>query len=138
MQAIYYTGMLVGSILLGVIGKKFGLKPTLILSFFLLIMGCVTLSFGPMNLIRKEISFIMLAFGRFLIAIGSHGISINSYLVAMEFIDRHNKKYCALIFEFVFAIGQLVLVMSAYFLREWRDLTLIILVPCLPFFLFIW
>lgn len=81
--------------------------------------------------------YFVLVLARFLIAIGSHGISINSYLLAMECIGRSKKKYCSLIFEFIFSIGQLVLVLAAYFLREWQTLTFIILVPCLPFLLFI-
>ena len=51
----------------------------------------------------------------------------------METIGRSQKKYCSLIFEFIFPLGQLVLVTAAYFLRDWRNLTFIILLPCVPF-----
>ncbi len=56
----------------------------------------------------------------------------------METIGRSKRGNCALVFEFFFSIGQLVLVFAAYFSREWRQLTLIIILPCVPFFLFIW
>jgi hypothetical protein len=55
----------------------------------------------------------------------------------METIGKSNRKYCALLFEFFFSIGQLVLVTAAYFLRTWRYLTFIVILPCLPFFLLI-
>jgi len=56
----------------------------------------------------------------------------------METIGRSKRGNCALVFEFFFSIGQLVLVLAAFFLREWRQLTMIIILPCVPFFLFIW
>lgn len=55
----------------------------------------------------------------------------------METIGRSQKKYCSLIFEFIFPLGQLVLVTAAYFLRDWRNLTFIILLPCVPFLIYI-
>ncbi|CAF0992061.1 unnamed protein product [Brachionus calyciflorus] len=137
MQAVYYTGMLIGSILLGLVSKKFGQKISLIISLILLISGSLILSFVSNNSFENILNYVIIISGRFIIAIGSHGISINSYLLTMEFIGRNKKKYCALMFEFIFALGQLVLVFSAYFLREWRDLTFVILVPCLPFFLLV-
>ena len=45
----------------------------------------------------------------------------------METIGRGKKKICALIFEFFFSLGQLLLVTAAYFLRDWRYLTFVIL-----------
>lgn len=115
-----------------------GQKPVLITSLLLILIGSCLLSFGPQKPFGVMLSYFFLASGRFLIAIGSYGVSINGYLLAMETIGRANKKICALIFEFFFSFGQLVLVLAAYFLREWRHLTFIILIPCLPFILFIW
>lgn len=134
MQSVYYTGVLIGSVFIGQMGKKHGQKLALWLSLTLLILGSLTLCLSS----YKNINYYFLLLGRFLIAIGSHGISINSYLLTMEFIDKKNKKYCALVFEFVFPMGQIVLVMSAYFFREWQQLIRIIFVACLPFFLFVW
>jgi hypothetical protein len=105
----------------------------------------------------------MIVFGRFLIAIGSNGISVNAYVICksflqnlhffqilsffayldfetqgMETIKESKKKYCALVFEFSFAIGQIFLILSAYFMRDWRMLAYIVIVPCIPFLLYIW
>ncbi|RMZ94746.1 organic cation transporter [Brachionus plicatilis] len=121
MQSVYYAGVLMGSIVIGQIGKKHGQRLAVWLSLVLLVLGGSTLSFSS----YQRIDYLVLLAGRFLIAVGSHGISINSYLLTMEFIDKSNRKYCALVFEFVFAIGQMVLVVlsdeSLQYLSKKKD-----------------
>lgn len=119
---------------MGQMGKKHGQMLALWLSLILLVLGALILCLCS----YIATNYVLLLGGRFLIAIGSNAISVNSYLLTMEFIDKTNKNYCALVFEFVFAIGQLVLVISAYVFREWQQLIRIILVACLPFFFFVW
>jgi hypothetical protein len=61
---------------------SFGQKITLSLSLLLTIIGSMALSFGPQEIFGFTLSYILLATGRFLIAFGSHGISVNGYLLS--------------------------------------------------------
>lgn len=59
---------------------------TLILSLLITIIGGIALSFGPQKSFGFELSYTWLIIGRFLIAFGSHGISINGYLLGTSIL----------------------------------------------------
>lgn len=59
----------------------------LITSLSLIISGWAALSFGPNKpFFGVTISYLLLVTGRFLIAIGSYGVSINGYLLGEKII----------------------------------------------------
>ncbi len=53
----------------------------LILSLFLILFGCCAISFGPQDIFGLTLSYIILVFGRFILAAGSYGVSINGYML---------------------------------------------------------
>ena len=55
----------------------------LITSLLLILFGCCALSFGPQQIFGVTISYLLLIVGRFSIAIGSYGVSINGYLLGL-------------------------------------------------------
>jgi hypothetical protein len=62
-------------------------------------------------------------------------LMIAVYLVT-ELVGPKNKFLTAISVKYFFAIGQLVLVGFAYFIREWRRLTWILSVFTIPFIFF--
>ncbi len=59
----------------------------------LIIVGCSLLSFGPQKIFGFTLSYIFLVTGRFMLAIGSHGVSINGYILGNIFLILSAKFY---------------------------------------------
>ena len=70
-----------------------GQKPVLIFSLLLILCGCSLLSFGPQKVFGLTLSYVLLVVGRFMLAIGSHGVSINGYLLGKIIQMKKNCKH---------------------------------------------
>ena len=111
MQSIYFSGISIGSVVMSKLAKRFyyfliffllfsfvssfrfnfctkrlGQRPVLISSLMLILFGFFALSFGPQKIYGTQISYLILVSGRFLIAMGSYGVSINGYLLGILFV----------------------------------------------------
>jgi hypothetical protein len=79
------------------------------------------------------LSYLIFTISRFVIAVGTRGINETGYVLALELMSSKNRTFAAIGFEHFFSIGQLILVLFAYFFPDWRILSLIFIVPCIPF-----
>jgi hypothetical protein len=57
------------------------------------------------------------------------------FSLATELVGPKNKFLVAIIIQYCFALGQLILVAFAYFIREWRRLTYTLSIFTIPFLL---
>jgi hypothetical protein len=101
-------------------------------------------------------SYIVYTISRFILACATRGISVTGFVLSKEkksyeikefnlmimiylvteLVGPKKKFLTAISVKYFFAIGQLVLVGFAYFIREWRRLTWIISVFTIPFIFF--
>jgi MFS transporter, OCT family, solute carrier family 22 (organic cation transporter), member 4/5 len=105
-------------------------------SFSLLIIGGLGVTFGPQKSFGTLISYIIYAISRFVIAIGTRGINLTAYVLGMELLESRKKTFGGMIFQLAFPIGQLILALIAYFIRDWRTLALVCCIPSIPFLLY--
>lgn len=118
--------------------SRFGRRPVILASFMLILVGMVGVAFGPQNAFGFKLSFILYAISRFLIACGTRGINESGYVLALEFVGQSKRSKAAIIFEHFFSVGQLLLVLLAYFLRDWRCLAFAIMLLTVPFLGYFW
>lgn len=108
---------------------------------------------------QKEIfgfwpSYSVYTISRFILACSTRGIAVTGFVLgnssfkilqnktfvvfysATELVGPKNKFLTAIIVQYFFAFGQLFLVTFAYFIREWRSLTITLSIFTLPFILF--
>ena len=88
MQTIYFSGYLVGSIILGILADKFGRRPIMLSSFVLIILGGFGCAFGPQRAIGSLISYIIYAICRFMIAVGTRGINVTGFVLGNKRKDK--------------------------------------------------
>ncbi|RNA19574.1 organic cation transporter isoform X1 [Brachionus plicatilis] len=137
-QSIYFIGYLVGSLVLGNLSDRYGRRPVMLLSFCLMLFGFFGSTFGPQKIFGFTISYILYAISRFLIACGTRGINETGYVLALELVGTKMRTYAGIGFENFFSFGQLILVLIAYFVRDWRQLSLtftVFIIPFLSYFL---
>ena len=48
-------------------------------------------------------------------------------------MGQNKRTFAGIVFEYFFGIGQLILVFLAYFIRDWFNLSLTVLITTLPF-----
>ena len=66
-------------------------------------------------------------------ACGTRGINETGYVLVLELVSSNKRTYAGIGFEHFFSLGQLILVAIAYYIRDWRDLALVMILPTIPF-----
>ncbi|GIY28981.1 hypothetical protein CDAR_79151 [Caerostris darwini] len=128
--SIFMFGVLFGSASFGVIADKFGRKNVMMSASFVMLISSIGVSFAP--------NFGLFSFLRFITAVAVSGLFQTGYILAVEFIGTSKRLICANIMQIVFAMGELVLSLVAYFVRKWRVLELVISVPAAILLVYYW
>ncbi|CAG0917982.1 unnamed protein product [Notodromas monacha] len=116
--SVYMAGMLVGSIFGGLLGDKYGRKPTMLMTlFFAVIPGCASAFVN---------SFAFFLVCRFLTGIGEKGIFMSSYVLLMELIGPNRRTLIGQVVQIFFAAGGIFVSGVAYFIRGWLPLQLVL------------
>lgn len=125
-----YIGWGIGCLPLGIAADYLGRKPILFISYTAVLSSLLVSSF-----VTSVWQFVILrgVLGFFLTG---HGIS--SFVLGSEIVGR---KFRSLIGNVIFVVGTgalLLLTLQAYFIQEWRKLTIICSAPYLACILMIW
>ncbi|CAF3777726.1 unnamed protein product [Rotaria socialis] len=136
-QNIFFVGYMVGSIFFGILADKYGRRPIMSVCIVLMVLTGFVCSFFP----QKQVfgfwpSYIVYTFSRFILACSTRGISVTGFVLITELVGPKNKFLTAISVKYFFAIGQLVLVAFAYFIREWRRLSWALSIFTTPFIFF--
>jgi len=128
-KTTYMTGMLLGSLVFGWLGDRYGRKAAFALTTLLLSVGSVSSAVSP--------NFTSYVVARFLTSCGAMGLFITTFVLALEYAGTKYRALCGIAIEIPFALGELYIVLLAYFIRDWRTYQLIIGIPFFSFLIYL-
>lgn len=126
----HFFGTFVNAILCGFACDKWGRKPALVVG--------IVLSIFP-NLIRPWMpNLILVAVCEFLNAAGSNLTFVVPFMIVTELVDPGHRVLASFAIYFSYMIGEFVLLVYAYFIRDWETLIIVVAVPItVCFFIFV-
>ncbi|XP_075226803.1 organic cation transporter protein-like isoform X2 [Lycorma delicatula] len=129
-QMILMIGILVGNLSFSVAADRFGRKMPVVFS-------------GVMQMVTGVITALMpwysgFVFFRFLQAVAVGGVMTVSFVLCMEFLGGKWRTIISSLTHVPFNIGQMTMVVIAYYTREWRHFQMAISVPCILFISYLW
>jgi len=125
-QTANMAGMLVGSLLCGLVSDKVGRKPTLMLSLApLLLGGCLPLSF-PAN----PDFYWLLVLARFISGFGAVGAFIMALCLSLEYVGASYRVLLGILIQVPFTIGGLLVGFVSWAgVRDWKLLMFSLSIP---------
>ncbi|XP_024919743.1 solute carrier family 22 member 5-like [Cynoglossus semilaevis] len=127
---LYFVGGLCGCFISGQMADRFGRKPTLFGSLLILTISSTAATFAP-SFPVFTVLFMLMGFSQM-------AIYITIFVLGSEtLIGSTRVLFCSLCLPFVYNTAVVMLPCTAYLVRNWRHLTLLIAVPglaCLPLF----
>ncbi|CAG5874056.1 solute carrier family 22 member 6 [Menidia menidia] len=129
-QTVYMGGVLLGALLFGGLSDRYGRRNLLLFSNLLMAVSGTCAAFSS--------SFPLFCLFRFGCGMALSGLGLNTFSLIVEWIPTRVRTVTGTITGYCYTLGQLLLAAIAYFLRDWRWLTLAVSLPFYVFFLFSW
>ncbi|KAL0993943.1 hypothetical protein UPYG_G00115880 [Umbra pygmaea] len=129
-QTIYMGGVLIGAVIFGGLSDRFGRRFLLLISNLLMAVGGTCAAFSP--------SFLVFCIFRFITGMALSGLVLNSFSLIVEWIPTRVRTVVGTTTGYFYTMGQLILALVAYYIRDWRWLMLAISLPFYIFFLYSW
>jgi len=125
-NSIYMLGMLFGSYIFGWISDRFGRMKALMLSTVAVSLSGFLGAFctGPLGLH-------LYALLRFITGVGAIGSFMVCFVLAVEHVGFKFTMLIGIAIEMPFALGEMLLGLEAYFIRDWRTLQMVSYLPLL-------
>ncbi|XP_066510419.1 solute carrier family 22 member 7-like [Hoplias malabaricus] len=123
LASFFFMGVMIGAALYGYLADRFGRKPMLLVSF---VSSCV---FGVASAFST--SYIMFAINRTLSGVALTGMSITTLALSIEWTGIKRRTLTGTIMSLGWSVGNMLLALLAYLLRDWRHLMLAVTAPCL-------
>ncbi|KAM4544488.1 solute carrier family 22 member 6 [Odontesthes bonariensis] len=129
-QTVYMGGVLLGALLFGGLSDRYGRRILLLISNLLMAVSGTCTAFSP--------SFPLFCLFRFGCGMALSGLGLNTFSLIVEWIPTRVRTVTGTVTGYCYTLGQLLLAAVAYFLRDWRWLTLAVSLPFYVFFLISW
>jgi len=127
-QSCYFAGMLIGSFVTGMISDAWGRKKCIFVCNAVMLVAGVASSFVH--------NIPLFAILRFIVGFGLTGVMLSLYIYGMELVGPKIRTAAGNMTYLYYNGFQMLFVLIAYFLREWRMLLLVITVPAVLLFPF--
>ncbi|XP_068583341.1 solute carrier family 22 member 7a [Cebidichthys violaceus] len=118
----FFLGVTVGAILFGHLSDKFGRKSMLLVALI------ASTTFGVASAFSA--SYVMFAVCRALCGVALSGLSIIGVVLGIEWTDVKHRTFTGTVMSLSWSVGNMLLALLAYFIRDWRHLTLAATAPC--------
>ncbi|NWY94069.1 S22A7 protein, partial [Loxia curvirostra] len=126
----FFIGVTMGAMVFGDLSDRFGRKSMLQLS-----LGC-SLVFGMLS--ATSVSYTMLAITRTLTGLALSGLSLIVLPLGMEWVDVQHRTFTGILISIFWSIGNMLLALAAYLVREWHWLLVAVTAPCLLSIVCLW
>ncbi|KGL78910.1 Solute carrier family 22 member 7, partial [Tinamus guttatus] len=126
----FFIGVTVGAVIFGHLSDRYGRKALLLLS----LLG--SLAFGMLS--AASVSYAMLAATRTLTGAALSGVSLIVLPLGMEWVDVEHRTLTGILTSIFWSIGNILLAMAAYLVRDWRWLLVAVTGPCLLSIVCLW
>ncbi|XP_027874417.1 solute carrier family 22 member 7a [Xiphophorus couchianus] len=118
----FFIGVMFGAIVFGQLSDKLGRKSMLLVAIIASTLLGATAALST--------SYIMFAISRALSGLSLSGLSIIGIVLGIEWTDTKHRTFTGTIMSLSWSAGNMLLALLAYFIRDWRHLTLAVTVPC--------
>jgi len=122
---IQMIGMLLGALVGGHVSDAYGRKKSYFISYFLMVTGGLVSAFSP--------NYQLYAACRFVCGYGFGSTQVINCIYPLEFVGNRWRTLCGTIG--FWAMGQMILSLAAYFVRNWRYLILVTACPGYLYFI---
>lgn len=129
-QTIYMGGVLLGAFVFGSLSDRYGRRILLLVSYLLMAVSGTCAAFST--------SFSLFCVFRFGCGMALSGLGLNTFSLIVEWIPTRVRTMVGTLTGYCYTVGQLILAVIAYFVRDWRWLTLAVSLPFYVFFLYSW
>ncbi|CAG5901699.1 unnamed protein product [Menidia menidia] len=119
----FFLGVTFGAIVFGQLSDKFGRKSMLLVALV------ATTVLGAASAFST--SYVMFAVSRTLCGMALSGLSIIGVVLGIEWTDIKHRTFTGTIMSLSWSVGNMLLALLAYFIRDWRHLTLAVTAPCI-------
>lgn len=127
---VYFSGVMVGGLVFGVLADKLGRKPVMLITLFIPILIGVGIAFAN--------SYVLFLVLRFLQGAFMQGLQTSTYVLAMELFLPQYRGVAGAVLECYWGVTVVMLAGVAYLLQSWRYIQLAITLPSLLAIPYIW
>ncbi|XP_070568252.1 organic cation transporter protein-like [Ptychodera flava] len=129
-MSMFLVGTLLGSVVIGIFVDRFGRRTLIVACGVIFSIFGVAASFSP--------NYIALSVLRLLAGFWGIGLWIGGFVYVTELVGPSKRVLVGMINSASFAVGYLLMVLLAYFIREWWLLQLTISLPAILLFTYWW
>ncbi|XP_064595319.1 organic cation transporter protein-like [Liolophura sinensis] len=129
-QMIYMAGVLIGSLLFGILSDIFGRKKIFFTGILLQLVTGLAAAWAP-----EYYTFIML---RMLNGASNSAVFTNAFVLGVELVGPSKRVWAGIVIEYFFALGIVLLAGIAFLIRNWRYLQIAVSLPSALFLVYWW
>ncbi|XP_074033259.1 organic cation transporter protein isoform X3 [Leptinotarsa decemlineata] len=126
----HFAGIVVGSLVFGVLADRFGRKLVFIFCIFLMSVSGALQAFSP-----NYMTFVIFMF---INSLGTAGVYPLAFVLVVEMVGKRKREASGMVLNYFYAIGEAILAPLAWYTRDWVHLQLIISLPALLFVAYYW